>query len=119
MRGDRIAAARHAAAGERLSRSLEFPVFAIHAAVIGAWSAGLESGSADAIDLAYAAFVATGIRLFAPTFLLLRAEVRAAAGDRRGAADIVMEARRVSAEFGEVCISPRLNALAAQLLRSS
>jgi DNA-binding SARP family transcriptional activator len=113
MRGDAEPAGRHARACVALSERYAFPVFGLHAAVVAAWAEAMlgDPGGADRADAAYAAYLASGIRLFVPMYLLLRAEARAAAGDHRTAAGLVAESRAASADLDDVCRSPRLLAL--------
>ena len=66
-------------------------------------------------DEAYARYTASGVLMFAPLYLLLCAETHAVAGRRHRAAAIVVEARALSAELGDVCRAPRLLALAEDL----
>ena len=73
-------------------------------------AAGYADGPAR-IDAAYAAYLESGIRLFVPLYLLLRAEVH-------GSADLVDQARAASAELDDVCLSPRLLALSTTLQRT-
>ena len=76
-------------------------------------------GNADGArlaDEAYEEYRATGIRLFLPFYLLLRAEAHATTGDAAAAAQFVVESRAASAELGDVCLSPRLTAFADALV---
>ncbi|HEY2673733.1 MAG TPA: hypothetical protein VGJ07_25640, partial [Rugosimonospora sp.] len=70
-------------------------------------------------DAAYADYVATGIRMYLPLYLLLRAEAHAVNGDPERAANLVREARAVSVDTGDVCLSPRLTCLAETLVPST
>jgi hypothetical protein len=110
MRGDAEQAGRHARACAELSERYAFPVFGLHAAVVAAWADAMlgDPEGVDRADAAYAAYLASGIRLFVPMYLLLRAEARAAAGDHGTAADLVAESRAASTELDDVCRSPRL-----------
>ena len=53
--------------------------------------------------------------VFVPFYLLLRAEVYAAAGDRTTAAALAVEAERASEAYEDVCSVPRLQALSKDL----
>jgi DNA-binding SARP family transcriptional activator len=121
MRGDAASAGRHArdclAACERFA----FPMFGLHAAVLAAWSdALLGDASAPArADRAYAAYVASGVRLWVSMYLLLRAEAHAAAGAVETAVQLVEQSRAANLEFEDVCRSPRLLALSKVLQGSA
>jgi hypothetical protein len=66
-------------------------------------------------DAAYALAEASGIRLFAPFYLLLCAEAHVVCGRPAEAADRVTRAWAVSDELGDVPHAPRLLALAERL----
>jgi tetratricopeptide (TPR) repeat protein len=120
MRGDVAASQVHAAACAELADRLHYPLFTLQAAIMGGWAdamCGDIAGAARA-DAAYADLAATGIRLFLPLYLLLRAEAHEALHDPLLAADLVREARVVSAEVGDVCLSPRLTDFAETLVPS-
>ena len=117
LRGDvracREAAGRCAAIAERI----ESPVYAVHAQVLAAWADALlgDPSGAERADAAYVRVAATGVLLFVPFFLLLRAEAHAVSGRPERAAELVAEAAARSAELGDVPRAPRLLALADEL----
>jgi DNA-binding SARP family transcriptional activator len=117
MRGDAAAAGRHARDCLAASERFAFPMFGLHAAVLAAWSDALLGDPAGAAraDAAYAAYVASGVRLFVAMYLLLRAEAHAVTGDAQVATDLVEQAEAAGAEVGDVCRSPRLLALSKVL----
>jgi DNA-binding SARP family transcriptional activator len=121
MRGDAARAGRHARDCVAASERFAFPMFALHGAVLAAWSdALLGDGSAAArMDEAHAAYVASGVRLWVSMYLLLRAEAHAAAGAAETAAELVDQSRAAALEFDDVCRSPRLQALSKVLQGSA
>ena len=118
MRGDTARTRVHAAACAEMADRLHYPLFALQAAIMGGWADAMcgDTAGAARADAAYADFVATGIRLFLPLYLLLRAEAHEALRDSPVAADLVREARVVSAEIGDVCLSPRLTEFSETLV---
>jgi DNA-binding SARP family transcriptional activator len=114
MRGDAELARRHAAECHALAEQLDVPVYGYVAAIAGGWSDAVlgDAGGAARADAAFDRYVATGLRLFEPLYLLLRAEAHAASGRARTARELIRSARAVRAQTGEVCSSPRLLAWA-------
>jgi hypothetical protein len=66
--------------------------------------------------VAFARYVATGLRIWEPMYLLLRAEAHEAWGGERQARELITQSRAVEARTGEVCSSPRLLAWAQALV---
>ncbi len=120
LRGDakgcREAARRCAAIADRV----ESPVYAVHAHVLAAWADALlgDPQAVDRADQAYIRVAASGVQLFVPFFLLLRAEAHAVSGRPDRAAELVAEAAARSAELGDVLRAPRLVELARALARA-
>jgi hypothetical protein len=113
MRGDAETARDHASNCIVLSERFAYPVFRQHASILAGW-AGAMLGDPDGparIDAAYAAYLESGIRLFVPLYLLLRAEVH-------GSAELVDQAQAASAQLDDVCLSPRLLDLSSALQRT-
>jgi DNA-binding SARP family transcriptional activator len=102
----------------RLSERLDYPLYRPQVRVVRGWADTLmgDAAGAERADAAYVEYYATGVRLFLPFYLLLRAEAYAAIGDAATAARLVVESRVVSADVGDVCLSPRLNAFADALV---
>jgi hypothetical protein len=93
------------------------PQYGMHAALLLAWADAV-LGDQDAVrrgDEAYARFAVSDVLLFAPLYLLLRAEAHSLAGQRDRAAALVAEASARSTELGDVCRAPRLLELADDL----
>jgi hypothetical protein len=113
MRGDAETARSHASTCVVLSDRFGYPVFRQHAAILAGWADAMLGDPAGParIDAAYAAYLKSGIRLFVPMYLLLRAEVH-------GSAELVDQAQAASAELDDVCLSPRLLALSSALQRT-
>jgi len=118
MRRDVMDARSSGAVCARLSERLGYPLFPLHARIIGGWADTLagDVAGAERADTAYGEYHAAGVRLFLPFYLLLRAEAHAETGDPATAARLVVESRAVSASLGDVCLSPRLNAFADTLV---
>jgi DNA-binding SARP family transcriptional activator len=118
MRRDVMDARSNAADCARLSERLDYPLFPLHARIIGGWADTLagDVAGAERADAAYGEYHAAGVRLFQPFYLLLRAEAHAETGDAATAARLVIESRAVSAGLGDVCLSPRLTAFADALV---
>jgi hypothetical protein len=118
MRGDVEAAVAGARTCTELSQRLGFPLFGLQARLVRGWAEALsgDKGGAACADAAYDDYCATGVRFFLPLYLLLRAEAYASTGNSRTAARLVVESRAVSAELGDVCLSPRLTAFADALV---
>jgi hypothetical protein len=117
MRGEAERARRVSRTCLQDAERFDYPLFGLHAAVVAAWAdavLGDPRGAARA-DAAYREAQASGIRLFAPFYLLLCAEAYAALGRTREAVERIEQARTVSAELGDVPRAPRLLALAADL----
>ena len=76
MRGDAERARRHAAACCALSEELDAPIYSYVGDIVGGWADAIlgESSGADRADSGFERYVATGLRLFLPMYLLLRAE---------------------------------------------
>jgi hypothetical protein len=98
-----------------LAQRMDYPLFAMHGGIVGGWADAMVADVAGA-DPAYEAYHATKCVLFLPFYLLLRAEAHAKIGDRATAARLVAESRAVSADLGDVCLSPRLTAFADALV---
>ena len=93
----------------------------LHAALVAAWAAAL-LGDPEAVaraDDAYARCADSGVLLFVPFYLLLRAEAHVVAGHPDQAAALVTEAAARSAELGDVCRAPRLIALSDEFAARS
>ncbi|MBU2663604.1 AAA family ATPase [Actinoplanes bogorensis] len=116
MRGDAAAAAVHVAACAAAAETIDSAAIGLQAAIVGGWADALlgDPSGADRADAAYHDYVATGLQLFTPLFLLLRAEARVTVGDPAAAASLVRASRTRSAELGDVVRSPRLLAFAAR-----
>jgi hypothetical protein len=117
MRGDAEPARRHAVACRALSEELDVPIYGYVGDIVGGWADAIlgEPSGADRADSGFERLVATGLRLFFPMYLLLRAEAHAASGRTGRAQELIRQSRAVRADTGEVCSSPRLLAWAAGL----
>jgi hypothetical protein len=115
MRGDVPAARRHAGESRRLAQRLDYAVYIHEADLVVGWADALDGdqSGADRADLSFDRYLATGIRVFVPLYLLLRAEAHAASGNLSRARQLVRDSRSVRADTGQVCVSPRLLAWAA------
>jgi hypothetical protein len=93
------------------------PLYGIHAAVLLAWADAMlgDDDGAYRCDEAYDRFEACGVLMFAPLYLLLRAEAHHLAGRTDRAAALVAESAARSAELGDVCRTPRLLKLAGAI----
>jgi len=118
MRGDVDAARAGVDRCAVLAQRMDYPLFAMHAGIVGGWADAMAAdvAGAERADRAYEAYLATKCVLFLPFYLLLRAEAHAKTGDRATAARLVAESRAVSADLGDVCLSPRLTAFADALV---
>ena len=114
MRGDVPGARQHAAASRALADRLDYVAYTYSIDLVAAWADALQgkSSGAERADLAFEQYLATGLRIWEPMYLLLRAEAHAAWGRDRRAAELIAQSRAVAAETGEVCSSPRLLAWA-------
>jgi DNA-binding SARP family transcriptional activator len=118
MRGDPELARQHSAACRALADRLDVPVYGQVADLVGGWADALlgDTSGADRADTAFDQYLATGLRLNIPLYLLLRAEAHLSAGRNRQAAELIRQSRALAVERGEVCLSPRLLAWAATQL---
>jgi DNA-binding SARP family transcriptional activator len=100
------------------ARRFDYPLFGLHASVLAAWADAIlgDPQGAQRTDDAYAESEASGIRMFAPLYLLLCAEAHVARGRREDAAERIVRARLVSGQLGDVPSAPRLLALADDLV---
>ena len=104
-----------------MSERLDYPAFRPQARLVRGWADTL-LGNPDGVrraEEAWDEYGAMGIRLFLPFYLLLRAEALATVGDTAAAARLIVQSREVSAELGDVCLSPRLIAFAEALVPSA
>jgi ATP/maltotriose-dependent transcriptional regulator MalT len=117
MRGDAARAREMAEVCLRDADRFDYPLFGMHAAVLAAWADAMlgDADGAARADAAYAAAQTSGIRLFAPFYLLLCAEAHAASGRAAEAAERVAGAWAVSDELGDVPRAPRLLAISERL----
>jgi hypothetical protein len=115
MRGDVASARSHGDECRRLAERLDYAVYGDEADLVAGWADALEGdvSGADRADVSFDSYLAAGIRLFVPLYLLLRAEAHAACGHMLRARQLIADSRAVRAETGEVCSSPRLLAWAA------
>ena len=117
MRGAAETARDHASTCVVLSERFGYPVFRQHASILAGWADAMLGDPAGParIDAAYATYLESGIRLWVPMYLLLRAEAH---GGGAASADLAGQARAASAELDEMCRSPRLLALSSALQRT-
>jgi hypothetical protein len=117
MRGDVEQARAAAAACGDLAETMDYPLFALQARIVGGWADAVagDATGAERADVAREDYAATGVRLFLPFHLLLCAEAHAANGDEATAARLVARSRTASSESGDRCVSPRLASFAAAL----
>ncbi|WP_127502578.1 AfsR/SARP family transcriptional regulator [Actinoplanes solisilvae] len=117
MRGNAESCRRRAAACARTADAQGHPQFGRHAHVLLAWSDTLlgDPSAAFRADEAYEGVAASGVLLFEPFYLLLRAEAHLSAGRTDRASELVAEASARSSVLGDVCLAPRLVALAARV----
>ena len=118
MRGDPELARQHAADCRALSERLDVPLYGHVADLVGGWADAMlgDTSGADRADSAFDQYLATGLRLNIPLYLLLRAEAHSSAGRDRRAGELIRQSRALEVERGEVCSSPRLLAWAAAQL---
>ena len=118
MRGDPKLARQHAADCRALSERLDVPLYGQVADLVGGWADAMlgDTSGADRADSAFDQYLATGLRLNIPLYLLLRAEAHSTAGRDRRAGELIRQSRALEVERGEVCSSPRLLAWAAAQL---
>jgi hypothetical protein len=95
----------------------DYPLYAMHMSVVATCADAMlgDPFAPGRADAAYADSEASGIRLFAPFYLLLYAEAHAALGRPAEVADRVARAWPASEELGDVPSAPRLLALADDL----
>jgi hypothetical protein len=107
----------HAEACTRIGIEMDYPAYVGMGQILGGWAAAMlgDPAGARAADLAYEHYVSDGSRLNTTHFLVLRAEAHAHGGRRDQARQLVVEARRISAETGERSMGPRLLAVADDL----
>jgi hypothetical protein len=121
MRGDPVAAREHAEACRVLTARLDYAAYTHGVDLVGAWAdAVLGDGSGVArADAAFDRYLLSGLCVWEPMYLLLRAEAHGAWGGDEQARDLVTQSRAVEARTGEVCSSPRLLAWAEVLVPST
>ena len=83
MRGDPKLARQHSAACRALADRLNVPVYGQVADLVGGWADAMlgDPSGADRADTAFDQYLATGLRLNIPLYLLLRAEAHLSAGE--------------------------------------
>ena len=115
MRGDAVLARQHASECRILADRLDYAAYGNAAELVSGWADAMlgDATGADRADAVFARYLATGLRMLVPLYLLLRAEAHAASGHPSRARQLIRESRAVRAETGEVCSSPRLLAWAA------
>ena len=118
MRGDPEPARQHAADCRALSERLDVPLYRHVADLVGGWADAMlgDTAGADRADSAFDHYLATGLRLNIPLYLLLRAEAHSAGGRDGRAGELIRQSRALEVVRGEVCSSPRLLAWAAAQL---
>jgi hypothetical protein len=116
MRGNVASARSHGDECRRLVERLDYAVYGDEADLVAGWADALEGdlSGADRADVSFDRYLAAGIRLFVPLYMLLRAEAHAASGHLPRARQLIADSRAIRAETGEVCSSPRLVAWAAR-----
>ncbi|HYJ74040.1 MAG TPA: hypothetical protein VEV65_00495, partial [Kineosporiaceae bacterium] len=117
MRGDARRARLLAAKVLQDAERFDYPLYTRHLSVVAAWADAMlgDPFAPGRADSAYAESEASGIRLFAPFYLLLCAEAHAAHGRREEAGARVARAWATSEDLGDVPSAPRLLALADDL----
>ena len=117
MRGDAERVRQVTATCRQDAERFDYPLFGMHASVLAAWADAMLGDPEGALraDDAYRGCQASGIRLFAPLYLLLCAEAHATLGRADESAERVARAWAVSDELGDVPRAPRLLALAEDL----
>jgi len=117
MRGDARQAREWASECRTLAGRLDYGQYGTAGELVGGWADAMlgDGTGADRADAAYDRYLATGLRMLVPLYLLLRAEGHAASGRTARARELIRDSRAVRAQTGEVCSSPRLLAWAAQV----
>jgi DNA-binding SARP family transcriptional activator len=117
MRGRAEACREAAVRCAVIAEGIDSPVYAAHSHLLAAWAETLlgDREAARRADEAYERVVASGVLLFVPFFLLLRAEAHAVSGRPDRGAELVAEAAANSSELGDVPRAPRLLAIAEDL----
>jgi len=115
MRGDPQLARQYAADCRALADRLDVPVYGHLADLVGGWADAMlgDSSGADRADYAFDQYLASGLGLNIPLYILLRAEAHLSAGRDLRAEELIRQSRDLEVERGEVCSSPRLLAWAA------
>src|SRR4051812_47711971 len=105
MRGDARQARQWAAECRSLARRLGYGQYATAGELVGGCADAMlgDGTGADRADAAYDRYLATGLRMLIPLYLLLRAEDRAACGRTARARELIGESHAVRAQTGEVC----------------
>jgi hypothetical protein len=118
MRRDVVGARRYAATCRTLAERLDYVAYTYSIDLVDAWAEALlgEPRGPDRADAAFDQYLATGLRIWEPMYLLLRAEAHEAWGGERRARELIMQSRAVEGRTGEVCSSPRLLAWAQALV---
>jgi DNA-binding SARP family transcriptional activator len=118
MRGDPELARQHSATCRALADRLDVPLYGQVADLVGGWADAMlgDPSGADRADTAFDQYLATGLRLNIPLYLLLRAEAHLSAGRNRQAGELIRQSRALAVDRREVCLSPRLLAWAATQL---
>ena len=117
MRGDARGCREAARTCAAMARRLESPRVQEEALLLLAWAEAVlgDPQAARRADEAYLRVATSGVLLFVPSFLLLRAEAHAVSGRPDRGAELVAEAAEVSAQLGDVPRAPRLVQLARSL----
>jgi hypothetical protein len=108
MRGDPELASQHSADCRALADRLDVPVYRQVADLIGGWADAMlgDTSGADRADTAFDQYLATGLRLNIPLYLLLRAEAHFSAGRDLQAAELIRQSRALAVEGGRVLLQP-------------
>jgi predicted ATPase len=121
MRGDVPQARSQAGKCRALAERLDYVAYLDSADLVRGWADAVQGdlSAAARLDTCFDRYLETGLRMFEPLYLLLRAEAHSASGHLSRAHELIRQSRAVRAETGEVCSSPRLLAWAARELPES
>jgi DNA-binding SARP family transcriptional activator len=118
MRGDAVSARAHASACTTLAERLHYGAYLLAASMVGGWADAMlnDASGIGRADSAYQQYSSTGLTMYVPLYVMLRAEAHAAHGAASTARRLVRESRAISVDSGQRCLGPRLTEWAEELV---
>jgi hypothetical protein len=113
-----VSARAHASACTTLAERLHYGAYLLAASMVGGWADAMlnDASGIGRADSAYQQYSSTGLTMYVPLYVMLRAEAHAAHGAASTARRLVRESRAISVDSGQRCLGPRLTEWAEELV---